>query len=426
MGDTPQRFGFWKSVLFALVICLTFLGGLEGALRALGYESSAMDPYEAFVRHRPLFELRDGFHRTRKSRTRFFHAQSFAAAKEPASFRFFVVGGSMAYGYELQDPARGSFVHRLESLLRQREPSRRIEGVNVGGISYASYRLVGLVEEVLDYEPDLIVVATGHNEFLEARHYADLVDHASWLDRVLYEVRIAHLLRDLLETAQARFARSVRPAAPSDPVLQAEYVGERYIVRDAREYRLTLDHFTRNLERIIDLARARGIPVMLMTLPSNLRDWPPFHTVTPNDAAKQVMERDLNLGVAHLKARRFRAALALARSAIAANERAAVFHYLAARSLDGLGDHAAAKRHYVLAKDTDGFPHRALSDFNERVREIAAERDVILVDGEAVFERAARDGIPGNDLFLDHCHPNARGHRLLAEAIAAHVAADLP
>ena len=41
--------------------------------------------------------------------------------------------------------------------------------VNCGGVSYASYRLTPILEEVLTYQPDLMIVCTGHNEFLEAR-----------------------------------------------------------------------------------------------------------------------------------------------------------------------------------------------------------------------------------------------------------------
>ncbi len=46
-----------------------------------------------------------------------------------------------------------------------------IEVINVGGISYASYRIAAILDEVLQHEPDLVVIYMGHNEFLEARTY---------------------------------------------------------------------------------------------------------------------------------------------------------------------------------------------------------------------------------------------------------------
>ena len=50
--------------------------------------------------------------------------------------------------------------------------------INCGGVSYASYRLGPILDEVLGYEPDLIMLYTGHNEFLEARTYPRLIEPA--------------------------------------------------------------------------------------------------------------------------------------------------------------------------------------------------------------------------------------------------------
>ena len=46
-----------------------------------------------------------------------------------------------------------------------------MEIINTGGISYASYRVARLMEELLAYQPDVFVIYTGHNEFLEKRIY---------------------------------------------------------------------------------------------------------------------------------------------------------------------------------------------------------------------------------------------------------------
>ena len=51
------------------------------------------------------------------------------------------------------------------------DPSTTYQAVNCGGVSYASYRLAPLVKEVLAYQPDLVIVMTGENEFLEDRTY---------------------------------------------------------------------------------------------------------------------------------------------------------------------------------------------------------------------------------------------------------------
>ena len=56
------------------------------------------------------------------------------------------------------------------------DSSRTWEVINAGGISYASYRVALVVKELAAYAPDLFVVYSGHNEFLERRTYSDTLD----------------------------------------------------------------------------------------------------------------------------------------------------------------------------------------------------------------------------------------------------------
>ena len=56
------------------------------------------------------------------------------------------------------------------------DASRTWEVINSGGVSYASYRVANILEELTEYEPDLFVVYTGHNEFLEDRTYRSMIE----------------------------------------------------------------------------------------------------------------------------------------------------------------------------------------------------------------------------------------------------------
>ena len=68
-----------------------------------------------------------------------------------------------------------AFSSWLQLFLQYADPSKKWEVVNCGGVSYASYRLVPILEEVLEnYTPDLVILYTGQNEFLEDRTYAHL------------------------------------------------------------------------------------------------------------------------------------------------------------------------------------------------------------------------------------------------------------
>ena len=84
----------------------------------------------------------------------------------------YCLGGSTVQGrpYAIET----SFTTWLELNLRTADPRYQWEVVNCGGVSYASYRLVPILRELLAYEPDLFIICTGHNEFLEDRTYASV------------------------------------------------------------------------------------------------------------------------------------------------------------------------------------------------------------------------------------------------------------
>ena len=134
------------------------------------------DPYVTFRRQEPLFIL-DGTatrYETATDRLTAFRPQSFAAEKSARTVRVFCLGGSTVQGrpYSVET----SFTTWLRLNLEAAQPATDWEVINVGGISYASYRLVPILRELLTHQPDLFIVYTGHNEFLEDRTYRDVKD----------------------------------------------------------------------------------------------------------------------------------------------------------------------------------------------------------------------------------------------------------
>src|SRR5262249_61251249 len=96
-----------------------------------------------------------------------FRPDSFAAKKSPHEFRVFCLGGSTVQGepFEIET----AFTTWLELSLQAADPERKFDVINCGGVSYATYRLVPVLQEVAGHQPDLIIFFEGHNEFLEDR-----------------------------------------------------------------------------------------------------------------------------------------------------------------------------------------------------------------------------------------------------------------
>ena len=165
-----RRLRGWRRVVFpllAVLLALTPFVVLECVLIAFGVGGRGLleDPLAGFAGNQPLFELdeRGEIYRTARRRRLVFAPQEFAREKPHGTFRIFGLGGSTVQGRPFA--IETSFTTWLEIALRGAEPARTWEVINCGGISYASYRLVPILEEVLGYDPDLIVLYTGHNEF---------------------------------------------------------------------------------------------------------------------------------------------------------------------------------------------------------------------------------------------------------------------
>ena len=149
-------------VLLGLVeiVCWCFGWGGSG-----GYVDPGFDPASS------LFVTNASGDRlvTRETRVKFFVKESFPVEKEDGVFRVFCLGGSTVQGRPWS--IETAFPAWLELSLQAAAPERRWEVVNCGGVSYASYRLTHVLKEVLRYQPDLILLCTGHNEFLEDLTY---------------------------------------------------------------------------------------------------------------------------------------------------------------------------------------------------------------------------------------------------------------
>ena len=168
--------------LLLILLGISLLAALEAALRLLPLAPEAADegdPFVGFSELHPLFVPlmgEDGEVRMRTSpdKLRWFNKQEFSARKQPGTFRIFALGGSTAYGRPFGDAT--SFSGWMRKLLNSSPGKASVyEVINAGGISYASYRVVNILKGLLAYQPDLFVIYTGHNEFLEARTYEDFL-----------------------------------------------------------------------------------------------------------------------------------------------------------------------------------------------------------------------------------------------------------
>ncbi len=420
-----------KKYLFAAAVLVGFFVLLELGLALGGVEPLIVqrDPYVGFASSIPLFvedEAADGELITAPNKHRWFNRQRFAKHKPSDTYRIFTLGGSTTYGRPYYDPV--SFSGWLREILPVADPSRKWEVINAGGISYASYRVAVVMEELVDYDPDLFVIYTGHNEFLERRTYQDSIE----TPRALTEAA-GLLSRTRVFAAGDQLVRRIQGKPPvvedQRPVLESEVdtilgnsVGPSEYHRDDEARGQTLEHFRFNLQRMIDLAESAGAEVLLVTPASNLKDSPPFKSEPrpglPVDDQRSVVglfEKALQA----ISTESWEEAVSSFDEVVALDDRYAAAHYHRARALYELGRYPAAKQAYERALEEDICPLRAISEIRQIVTEAAAENSVKVVDFHTLIEEQAVHGIPGSEEFLDHVHPTITAHRSLAVALLA-------
>ncbi|MHB8902100.1 MAG: tetratricopeptide repeat protein [Thermoguttaceae bacterium] len=431
-SPSPRRIlPCWKKLVFAMVATLGMLLSLEILLALIGIRPVLyqQDPYVGFTTQIPLFvRQRDPSGRgrmvTAANKVRLFNLQSFPAAKPANSYRVFCMGGSTTYGRPYDDTT--SFCGWLREFLPKVDPSRNWELVNAGGISYASYRVATLMEELIRYEPDLFVVYTGQNEFLEKRTYQGLIETPSGLRELgaLASHTRTYAAMDCVYRTMIRQAGSCEGKraildAEVDAILD-ESIGPKGYHRDDTLRQQVLDHYRYNLGRIVEIARSAGAEVVFVTPASNLLDCSPFKSEhrsglgLPERSRWDALFQDAEKAI---RQARWDDAVTALDEAATIDDRYAHLHYFRGRALYQLGRYAEAKAALIRARDEDVCPLRALSPMPGIVGQVAADRGVPVVDFAAVVDQRSPHGIPGENLFLDHVHPTIEGNRLLARQI---------
>ncbi len=418
----------WKKALFAFVTVGGFFVLLEILLALWGVEPVlyAEDPYVGFAGNIPLLveqKAADGqvYMVTAPNKIKWFNKQRFLKQKPQGTYRIFSMGGSTTYGRPYDDAL--SFSGWLREFLPLADPSRKWEVINAGGISYASYRVTVVMEELIHYEPDLFIIYSGHNEFLERRTYREIIEAPKPLTAVGGLVS-----RTRLYAAGRKILTATRNQ-PTDPenaetLLKGEVdamldhaVGPEDYTRDDALWEQVIAHYRLNLNRMIDIASSAGADVALVTPASNLKDSSPFKSEHRKDLSSAELGRFDDLyarAQRDRKAGELNGALAALEEAAAIDDRYADLHYQRGLVLYHLGRYPEARATLRRALDEDICPLRALTSMGGIILEVADERQVPLIDFAGVIENRSENGVPGADYFHDHVHLTSEGYRMLA------------
>ena len=215
-SDTP------RSPIAGSILALLLLGAVQGAWGGNLFEDQTywyLDIHSSF-----FTPQRDAGGLRMIPNRRTSRAAAFSKDKAPGSVRVFVLGGSVAWQYDNNPEYADGWT--LQRVLGKLLPGRSIEVINCGMGAYDSYRELLVLREVLQYDPDLIVLLSGNNDAMPQAGRPGLAATASvWLGN--------HLGFWRRLTSRAR-------EAPARPASRNGY----------------LEEFEANLRAMIRLARA--------------------------------------------------------------------------------------------------------------------------------------------------------------------------
>jgi tetratricopeptide (TPR) repeat protein len=420
-------------VFFIISECLLFLVGIQPL-------SLTDDPYVGYSGSQPLFIQEVGVDGkpvmvTNPVKLSHFNAQKFTLAKPANTYRIFSIGGSTAYGHPWRDPV--SFSGWLRALLPYADSTRRWEVINAGGISYASYREANLIAELIQYQPDLFLVYSGHNEFLEERTYRKTVGIPSIIRKLsagMDHTRTYSALRVLARKLQAEkptmsgMAGDKSPentgpnlASEVDDVL-AKTIGPTSYTRNDTLRQDVLDHYGVSLARMAELAHSVGAQVLFITTPVNEKDCSPFKSEsTPGltDSAKAKVKGWMQSGSEQKQSPLI--ALKYFDSALSLDSRNASLAYAAGQMALEAKLYPEAKHYFEQALNEDICPLRALTAMRKIVLETAKSQQMPVLDFTAILEdktlRESGHRILGEPDFVDHVHLTIEDYRLMALSI---------
>lgn len=415
-----------KTFVFYIIACsipLIFFLAFEGALRLVAYGDDVplfidnpANPH--YILPRP--DVMTRYFPDNAAKPNVTLEANFLLKEKPENgVRIFVQGGSTAAGFPYGYGA--SLAATLDQRLKQTLIGKHVEVVGTALSAVNSYTLLDFAGEIIDQRPDAVLIYAGHNEFLGilgvgSNYGMSTARHTTLWFLSLKNWRVFQLIQEMFFATQSTNTGDASNNSTDAPrTLMAQIAKQKHIEYSDETFDAGLKQFERNMRRLIDKYRKAGIPVFIGTLASNQKDQPPFSSLTASEEHTDLFARMKAQKSSLTNSKETQAQWQKA-SEVLQTSRSADLQYAVAQELEKQGLFALAKQHYLLATEHDLLRFRAPLAINDIIRQIAQDSGVVLVDTLASFEQRSANGIIGNNLMLEHLHPNLQGYFVLSES----------
>lgn len=336
----------------------------EVGLRIIHFELKEVNPNTLSVNLRDAKDLAIIATPDDKSKYSIGRTQVLKKNKDANEFRVFIFGGS---NVELLKDTSS-----LRDLLHEVLPGHKINIVNLGLASVGTERIKHFVAQSMQFNPDLILLYTGHNEFTETM--ADLISgrffNLSYLvATITYHSRTAQLIKYSLLKLSYFLARK--------SVTTNSFKIDRRILKTGifqPDKKFVLKKYEKNLQEIISIAKKNSVPIIIGTVAYNRET-----------LLQQGLDSD---------------------------------ELLRAQKAFQQSNFALTRELVDQDNGNSEFPFQASIKTNQIVKNLAAENKLILANIDHAIIEKSKNKLPGSDLFIDHCHLNDQGKLVLFKTFA--------
>ncbi|WP_183576857.1 GDSL-type esterase/lipase family protein [Mucilaginibacter sp. X5P1] len=342
------------------------------------------------------------------------NSEIFKKKKDSNTIRLFVLGESTTIGYPYFH--NGSFHRWLQYRLAHDYPDKNFEIINLSLTAVNSYTVLGFAKEVVNYEPDAILIYTGHNEFYGALGAASTQNMGSSRFMVnlilsLRKFKIVQLMSNVFE----KTTLNASVTKPGESRMQLMAAKEQIPYRSDL-YEKGVDQFKTNMDAVFSLFSQHHIPVFVSNLVSNDKDLKPFISFDTSGKKNTGFNENYQSGLKAFNAKDFNTAINFFNAANKGYNESANCNYYLAQSYFSEGNFSQAKIFFAKASDLDGLRFRAPQEFNAILSQLSRNyADVHLVDTKAAFESFSDHQIIGDKLIVDHVHPNLKGYAIMSD-----------
>jgi len=304
----------------------------------------------------------------------------FTIKKAPNTVRIFVLGESTTIGFPFVP--NGSFHRWLQFRLMQMYPDKNFEIINLSLTAVNSYTVLNFGKQLAQYQPDAVLIYTGHNEYYGALGVGSTtyVGSSHFMVQTLIALRglkIVQLFNNGIQKLAVLFKADKKPDGKS---LMEDLAAHQHIAYGSADYQAGITQFTQNMTELCSTLNDEKIPVFLSTVVSNEKDQPPFVSAGTGSGS-------------------------------------AAWNYKAGQLALSKGSYDTAKQYFDKAKELDELRFRAPEAINTSIKNIAAQFPYVhLVDTKSVFEQHSPNGITGHETIMEHVHPNLFGYALMSDA----------